>query len=233
MVQKLLDYQNQDAKLREIEKTLADSEDRKKALKAKKYIDGVVDGVNKLDDKATELIYAYEQASGEQLKLKEQQEELEHAIDESQDENAIAYLLKKVDELASKMKSLGDKVSAIDKEIQSVLKEYNAIKANTKVAQEQYAKYGAVYNELKKSLKIQKDEIEATLEKIKKDVDPSCMERYLKKRQSDKMYPVLYEVRGDSCGACNMELSAIELNKLKKGEIVDCGNCGRMLYRKN
>ena len=41
MVEKLLAYQTADAKLREIEKTLGASEDRKKAVTAKKYLEGV------------------------------------------------------------------------------------------------------------------------------------------------------------------------------------------------
>ena len=72
MIQKLLAYQTADKKLREIEKTLASSEDRKKMLAAKKYIDSVVENVNKLDDKAEKLEIAYQQATNEKLKLQEQ-----------------------------------------------------------------------------------------------------------------------------------------------------------------
>ena len=230
MIEGLLAYQKADAKLREIEKTLAESVERKKAMNAKKYLDGVVDNVNKLDDKASELISAYEQATKEQLKLKEQEEELLRALDEAADENAVAYLIKKVDELIGKIRVLGSKATKIEEEIQSVLKEYTTIRNTSKAAQAQYSEYGVKYNELKKSLKEKKDEVDAELEKLKKSVDPQLMERYLKKR-ADKIYPVMYAVKGNDCGACNMELSAAELNKLKKGEVIECGNCGRLLYQ--
>ena len=55
------------------------------------------------------------------------------------------------------------------------------------------------------------------------------MDRYLKKR-AGKIYPVLYEVKGNVCGACRMELSMSTMNKLKGGAVVDCDQCGRMLY---
>ena len=58
MIQALLNYQSADAKLKKIEKTLADSEERKKAVSAKKYLEGVEENVNKLDDRAAELISA-------------------------------------------------------------------------------------------------------------------------------------------------------------------------------
>ncbi len=231
MIEKLLEYQKADARAKELEKTLTESEDRKKYAGAKKYLDGVVDNVNRLDLRAAELISAYEQATNAQLELKKQEEELSLALDESNDENAVAYLLKKADELIGKIKALGKRASGIESEIKSVFEEYSLIVKKTKVAQEQYKVYGEKYNELKKSLKNDKESIDKTLEELKSKVDNELMERYLKKR-AGKMYPIVYEIRGNSCGACNMELSGGELDKLKKGAIIDCGNCGRMLYKK-
>ncbi len=230
MVQKLLAYQKADAQAKEIEKTLSESVDRKKTLGAKKYLDGVVENVNKLDLRAAELISAYEQATNEQLKLKEQEKELVQALGESEDENAVSYLLKKVDELIVKIKALGKKAVKIQEEIQAIYDEYTNIKNMSKAAQKQYSEYSVKYAELKKSLKDKKDAVDKELEKLKGEVDGELMERYLKKR-ADKMYPIVYEIRGNACGACNMELSVGELNKLKKGEVIDCGNCGRLLYQ--
>jgi len=232
MIEQLLAYQKADASLKEIEKTLSESVERKKAMSAKKYLDGVVENVNKLDTRAAELVFAYEQATQEQLKLKDQEEELVRALDEATDENAVNYLMKKVEELISKIKALGKKATMIENEIQGVMKEYSTIKNTSKAAQAQYSEYGVKYNELKKSLKEKKDAVDAELETLKAKVDKALMDRYLAKRNA-KMYPIVYEVRGNACGACNMELPAAELNNLKKGEVVDCSNCGRMLYKNN
>ncbi len=231
MIEKLLEYQNADAQARDIEKTLADSEDRKKYAVAKKYLDGVVESVNKLDLRATELIAAYEQATSAQLKLKEQEKELSASFEEAGDENAVSYLMKKADELIGKIKALGKQAAKIEQEIKAVIEEYSAIRSKTKTAQEQYKSSGEKYNELKKSLKEKKENIDKELAELKARVDGALMERYAKKREG-KMYPIVYAVRGNSCGACNMELSGAELDKLKKGEVIDCGNCGRMLYQK-
>ncbi|MBQ9756271.1 MAG: hypothetical protein IJV99_01590 [Clostridia bacterium] len=232
MVEKLINYQKADAELKEIEKSLSESVERKKAMSAKKYLDGVVDNVNKLDDRAAELISAFEQATKEQIQLKEQEDELANSIEETEDENAVAFLLKKADELIAKIKALGEKASKIEKEIQALYKEYQVIKNTTKAAQDQYAEFGKKYTELKEQVKGKKEEVEKTLAKLKAEVEPTLMERYLKKRHTDKMYPVVYEVRGNACGACNMELPAVEINRLKKGEVIECSNCGRMIYQK-
>ncbi len=231
MIEKLLEYQKVDAQAKEIEKTLAESEDRKKYAVAKKYLEGVADNVNKLDSRAAELLSAYQQVTDAQIKLKEQEKELSQAFEESNDENSISFLLKKADELISKIKALGKQATGIEQEIKTVFEEYGVIKNKTKAAQEQYKVYREKYIALQNSLKAQKDKIDGELESLKGVVDGALMETYLKKR-AGKMYPIVYEIRGNSCGACNMELSGAELDKLKKGQVVECGNCGRMLYKK-
>jgi predicted nucleic acid-binding Zn-ribbon protein len=231
MIEALLNYQTADAKLRKIEKTLADSEERKKAMSAKKYLEGVEENVNKLDVRASELMGLYEQMTDEQLKLKEQENVLKESLDSVADEKEATYLLKKAEELIGKIKSLGAKAGKIAEEIQSIMKEYSTIKNTTKAARAQYSENVEKYNALKDSVKAEKEEVEKQLETLKGKVDASLMDRYLKKR-AGKIYPVLYEVRGDVCGACNMQLPMSEMNKLKNGEIIDCDQCGRLLYQK-
>ena len=231
MIQSLLDYQKTDAKLRDIEKKLSGSEERKKAMTAKKYLEGVEENVNKLDARASELMAAYEKTEQEQAKLKEQEVEISDALGSLEDEKEATFLIKKAEELISKIKSLTAKANKISEEIQAVLKEYQTIKNTTKAAQAQYNENAKKYNELKESVKGEKEAVEKELETLKSKVDGSLMERYITKR-SNKIYPVLYEVRGNVCGACYMELSMAEMNKLKNGEVVDCDQCGRMLYLK-
>jgi predicted nucleic acid-binding Zn-ribbon protein len=230
MIQALLNYQVADAKLNEIEKRLAESPERKKAYSAKKYLEGVEANVNKLDDRAAELMAAYEDATNEQLRLKEQEAEIVESVENATDEKEVAFLLKKAEELISKIKALGAKASKISEEIQAILKEYSNIKATTKAAQTQYADNAKKYNELKKEVSAEKEAVEKELETLKEKVDPALMEKYLKKR-ANKIYPVLYAVKGNGCGACFMELSMSEMNRLKNGEVIDCDQCGRLIYQ--
>ncbi len=229
MVKALLAYQIQDAKLKEIEKTLSGSEERKKMSSAKKYILGVEDNVNKLDDRALELKGVYTKTTDEQKKLQEQQLELAEALGSVNDEKEASFLIKKADELIAKIKALNSQASKIAEEIKGIVAEYDKIKATTRAAQVQYKENADKYKELEVSLKDQKEGVEKELLALKKDVDPALMERYLKKR-ADKMYPIIYAVKGNSCGACRMELSMSDINKLKNGEVIDCEQCGRMIY---
>ncbi len=230
MIKALLDYQAVDAKLREIEKKLSSSEERKKAVNAKKYLEGVEENVNKLDVRAAELASAYEKAVLEQEKLKEQSREISDSLNGVQDEKEASFLIKKAEELIAKIKAYGAQIVKLSEELQAVVKEYSNIKATTKVAQVQYNENAKKYAELKDSVKDEKEAVEKELTALKEKVSPDLMNRYLKKR-NNKIYPVLFEVRGNVCGACNMELPMSELNKLKNGEIIDCDQCGRLLYQ--
>lgn len=230
MVQEILKYQTIDAKLKKLETELASSEERKRAISAKKYIDGVESNVNRLDDRAKELALTFENIKKAEAKLEEQQSEFAKALESVADETETLYYIKKIEELLSKIKNLNDESAKITAEIETILKEYATIKTKTKAAQAQYAEYGKKYNELKASKSDEMTKIETELAELRKKIDPSLMEKYLKKR-GDKIFPILYEVTEHGCGCCNMELSMAARSKLKNGEIIECDQCGRLLYK--
>ncbi len=229
MIENLLAYQNVDAKLRKIETELSGSEERKKAVSAKKFLEVAPDNVNKLNARAGDLENEYKNALDEMAKFSEQQQELSSALESVADEKETEYLLKMAEKLVAETKALESKLAKLSDDIQAVIKEFNAVRSQMKVAKVQYEEFGKKYNDLKASKKDEKEAIEKELAGLKAKVEPALMERYLKKR-ANKIYPIVFEVNGKSCGACNMELSMSDMGKLKNGEIIDCEMCGRLLY---
>ena len=229
MIKALKEYQTKDARLKEIENILLSSEERKKRNSAKKYILGVEENVNKLDDKAVELKATLDKIMLDGKKLQEQQQEIVQTLDGAADEKEVQFLIKKIDEILAKIKALNADAEKISKEMQSVVSEYEKIKKTTKVAQAQYKENADKYKQLEGTYQQEKESLESELKSLSKEVEPSLMERYLKKR-ADKMYPILYAVKNDACGACRMNLSMSDMNKLKNGEVIDCEQCGRMIY---
>lgn len=231
MLEKLLKYQETDAQLREIEVFLSSSEERKKAVTAKKYLDGVEENVNKLDQRANELSGQYENAVNLKSNLEEQAKEFAHAIDSVADQTEATYLLKKAEELEGKIKTLSQDIARLMEEIQAVTDEYDKIRKTTKAAQAQYAEFGQKYNELKASKKTEMDKIKGELSVIAKDIPQELLDKYNEKR-SAKIFPVLIALSGSNCGKCRMELSMSELSKLKGGELIECENCRCLIYQK-
>lgn len=231
MIEQLLKYQDVDAGLRKIETELAGSEARKKAVSAKKYLESVDEMVAKLDVKAAELAHIYESMQEESKVLSEQREEFIGALENAEDENALNYLAKKADELYVKVKNLSQEAGRIADAMQAVYKEYAGIRGNIKAAQAQYTENGKIYNELKASKQDERNRIEGELKELEKGVDAQLMERYKTKRAS-KIFPIIYEVKDNVCGACNMELPKSVLAGLKNGDVIECDQCGRLLYLK-
>ena len=231
MIEQLLKYQDVDAGLRKIETELSGSDARKKAVSAKKYLESVDETVNGLDVKAAELAHMYEKLQNESKVLADQREEFIGALEHAEDENALNYLAKKADELYNKVKNLTQEAGKVAEAMQAIYKEYAGIRNNIKTAQTQYAENGKIYNELKASRQDERTAIEKELTALEKNVEPSLMERYKKKRAL-KIFPILYEVRENVCGACNMELPKSVLAQLKNGEVIECDQCGRLLYLK-
>ena len=229
MLEQLLKYQDVDAGLRKIETELAGSEARKKAVTAKKFLESVEETVAKLDVKAAELAHIYNKMQEESKALSEQRDEFMGALEHAEDENGLNYLLKKVDELYAKVKRLSQEAQKVSDAMQAVYKEYASIRANIKTAQAQYTENGKIYNDLKASKQDERNRIESELKEIEKSVDPALMARYKAKRAA-KIFPIVYAVRGEVCGACNMELPKSVLSRLKNGEVIECDQCGRLLF---
>ena len=235
MIENLIRYQEKDAELRKIEVTLSGNEDRKKALTAKKFLETVEDTVNKMEIKSAELVHLYENLSAEIEKINEQKKELDEAVASAEDENALSYVSKKLDELESRVQRLMADASKVNAEMRSVISEYSQLREKNKTAKEQYLQAAGKYNELKESVKSEREQIEKELKGLEKDVPADLMERYKIKRNA-KIFPIIYEAKIENknamCGACNMELPKSAVSRLESGEVIECDQCGRLIYLK-
>ena len=54
---------------------------------------------------------------------------------------------------------------------------------------------------------------------------------YLQKREG-KLFPVFVELTATKCGGCRMEISVSKQAKLKADGMIECENCGRIIYVK-
>jgi len=231
MIENLLKYQETDAKLREIELELSANEDRRKALGAKKYLEGVEELLAKLDMRASELCAQFERATKKKAELSEQRVEFEGALDTVEDEGQAEYLLKRIDDLIAQIKALGDDAKKMSEEINAILAEYAQIKAKTKAAQVQYKECYEKYTAAKSEKQGDIDALKAELDKIAGTVSGELLEKYQKKRK-EKLFPIVVELQsGSYCGGCYTEIFAHDLHRLDKGEIIE-HVCGRLVYKK-
>ena len=230
MIKSLLEYQKVDAELREIEISLKQSEERKKASSAKNFLNGANESVVKLDQRAEELAGKFNASLKLLSQLEEEAKEYE-GIDDM-DEDQLSYVKKKAHALTEEINNLSSVIDNLSKEIESVLKEFAQLKSDIKKAKAQYSEYGPKYNELKASKDGEITQIKARLKKLEASIDAEILEKY-KQRRNDKIFPVLNEAKEMSKHAycrCGTELSLTDYGNLKNGNIVECDSCHRLLY---
>lgn len=233
MIKSLLEYQKVDAELREIEISLKQSEERKKASSAKNFLNGANESVAKLDQRAEELVSKFNASLKLLSQLEDEAKEYEGI--EDMDENQLSYVKKKAQALSEEISNLSSAIDGLSKEIEGVLKEFAQLKSDIKKAKAQYSEYGPKYNELKASKEGEINQIKARLKKIEAGINADVLEKY-KQRRNDKIFPVLNEAKEMSKHAycrCGTELSLTDYGNLKNGNIVECDSCHRLLYFNN
>ena len=232
IIEKLLDYQEEDAKLFEIEKKLNDCDARKKGIQATKFLRSVSDTLASIEAKAQELNVAYESAQAELEKIADETEEFKAIASKVKDEKEIAYLKERATKLAKTLDELLKKIQKIEQDMTVLSAQYTKLKKETVVYQEQYEKSGAEYAALKESFAPERKKIEETLKKLAESIPPKIMEKYLEKRK-DKQFPIVFRVsaKDKHCSACGTELSLKQLDLLKKEDsLLECENCRKLLF---
>ena len=234
----LYEYQQADAKLEAYEKKLKSTATRKQLIKLQKYLkkqQSVIkdmekkalveqNGLSEIDaqhDKMIELlsmkhkdISQYEQVDPSELDhdvVKNLVHEYETTYENIVKQKRRAVVIqKKVDEEEKKLKDILVRVSKAQKDF-AVLKK--------KHEEELHAGAGKL------------DELKKAAETAASKVDDALLSRYARIKKNRPM-PVSL-LQDGRCMGCNMELPSRDLAKIKKTDaIVECENCGRILYIK-
>jgi uncharacterized protein len=117
-------------------------------------------------------------------------------------------LQQKAEETASKLKDMLVKVGKAQKEFSELKKRH----------QEELSAGADELNKLKQNAELAASK-----------VDPALLQKYLRIKQNKPM-PVSL-LKNGRCMGCNMELPSRDLAKIKKSDtIIECENCGRILY---
>lgn len=230
MIEKLLEYQNVDAELKAIENDLKKSEEFKKYAQAVKFLKTVSDSKTQIEAKAASLLSSIKVLEDRLNELNEDKREFS-TIEEIDDEDTLAFLKKKSQELAEKYASLEGEITKLTKEMTELAAQYKKLMASTKLMLAQQDDYKLKYEELSKQKDDEKKAIKQKLAVIAKDIPAEYLNKYKEKRKDPK-FPIVYEVMGKHCSACGTELSQLELTRLKNDKIIECENCRRLIFTK-
>ena len=191
--------------------------------------------------KLSEDIEAYEQ---QLTKLTDQVGKLEARL---QMESSELATMKQDDEsTAEEMTELKVDIERLNREVSQGVREAKSLLGDIEKASDEYQNTARSASKAKKeydTLRMQceeeriarqgeLDQHDKNLELLSKTVDPALLERY----QQVKLHHAvpIAKIVNSKCGGCNMSLPMVMLKKIATTDgIVECENCGRILYSPN
>ena len=229
MLQAILKYQEIDRKLFKLENELAESEERKKYAKLRKFLKTAPEKLDALEVKASSLtaevsalVKKYEQVSSTLGEF----EHLDELVGGGAD---VSFYKKKVQSIVDGLKKLKADINALEASIKETGEEYQKLKKQVISAQKQYAEAEENYKAVEASKKGEKDAILAELAEAEKAVSPELIARYKTKRK-EKLFPVVGELYSGRCPFCSMEPPIVAKSNLASG--IECDNCHRIIFEK-
>ncbi|MDE6059557.1 MAG: hypothetical protein K2G44_05935 [Clostridia bacterium] len=225
----LLEYQKVDGELRKIEQDLAASEERKKYVQAKKFMEGAREKLEAQDKRAVELKAARD-------RLIERCEETAKAIDEYSDLDEmlagggdISFYKKNAQALSERLRALKNELNTLLADITAASEEYKKFNEQGKSMQKQFKEYSEKYKEVKSARADEAAGITKQLEKLSKKIPADIMEKYNQKRK-ERIFPILVPLTSGRC-VCGMDLSLAQQGKLAGGNVIECEHCRRFIYK--
>ncbi len=150
-----------------------------------------------------------------------------------QDEESTA---EEMTELRGDIEKLNREMSAAIREAKTLLEElekaaeeYQQTRRTASKAKKEYDQVRAVCEKEKEDSAPELAAFDEKLARIAREIEPQLMQRYRRAKQHHGV-PVV-KVEAGKCSGCNMSLPMAVLKRLAvQGTIIECENCGRLLY---
>lgn len=233
----LLAYQDADLEKQQIESNIRTTENRQKLNKLAKFIKQQQATLTKLNNDM-------ETFSGAMARLNTQYSAVLDRLDLETsefetlkgDEECTA---EEMTEFRHDIEKLQREANNLEKEIKQLFRSLDEAVSEFQKTRQQGSKAKKEYDQMKVVCQKEKDDAaidllsaDRKMEELEKRVNPALMNRYKRVRQHYNM-PVV-EVRDGKCSGCNMSLPSLAIRKLiGEDMILECENCGRLLYADN
>lgn len=229
-VEQLLKYQQEDSKLLKIEQETTNSEERKKFVQTKNLLTKASEKLDQLEGKSRELISLLDRLNAKYDETVETLKDFEN-IDELVEGGAdVSFYKRNVLQITDRIKGIKAEINQLTAAVKESDEEYRTLKKKVIQAQKQYPEVQTAFQNYKKSKQAETAEISAELDKIAQTIDPDVMKKYQIKR-SERIFPILCEVKNDRCSKCGTELSIAGKETVASGKVIECERCGRFLYK--
>ena len=231
----LLMYQKADLKKQQLENNLRTTESRQRLNKVTKLLREQQATIQKLTEDADAQQTAL-------TKLLSQQEGLAHELELNHSEMETLeadeeVTAEELTEFRMDVERLSRELGRLEKDVKALLDQLEKTSADFQKARSLGGRAKKEYDRLKAVVEVERTEgaadiVTATkgMETVERQVDPTFLAKYKKARVHHTM-PVV-PVVNDKCSGCNMSIPMAVIKKLSSQEtVLECENCGRILYQ--
>ena len=230
----LLMYQKADLKKQQLENNLRTTESRQKLNKVTKLLREQQATIQKLTEDADAQKAAL-------AKLLAQQESLSHELELNHSEMETLeadeeVTAEELTEFRTDVERLSRELGRLEKDVKGLLDQLEKTSADFQKARSLGGRAKKEYDRLKAVVEVERTEGAADIaaagkemETVERQVDPTFLAKYKRARVHHSM-PVV-PVVNEKCSGCNMSLPMAVIKKLNSQEtVLECENCGRILY---
>ncbi len=126
---------------------------------------------------------------------------------------------------------LAEEKARLIAEITRLQQEMAVYRRHLKERRESYREKLAIYNREKEQAELQLAILMGQIMELTEEIPLEILAHY---QELEQRFPqsALARLEGKMCSACRVEISALAIRELKKGQgLVHCENCGRILFR--
>ena len=234
----LYKYQQSDAKLEAFEKKLKNTATRKQLIKLQDYLKKQQVLLKDMEKKAmvdqnslSEIDAQHDKMTQMLGKKHKDISEYEKVATEELDFNVVKSLVSEYETTYENIVKQKRKAVVVEKKAADTESKLKEILSHVSKVQKDFALLKKKHAGELKAGAGELDELKKASKSAAKKVDAELLERYMRIKQN-KPKPVAL-LSGGRCMGCNMDLPSSAMAKIKKkGAIVECENCGRVLYMK-
>ena len=213
------------------ESKMRQSENRQKLLKQRSFLMDQQANMKKIEADIAAMQDRLEAVNDEAQRLEKQLDALTAEIEANPPKS-----IEDAEKSIQTMEKLNDTLSHYEQELSKIRKDSEIRDRQQKEIRVRAARTKVEYDQLKqlydKEYKVdlaQLQQLRAGTEKAAQTVDPALLERYRAIKQH--CTPPMAKLVAGQCAGCFMALPSATLLKLKEGDgIVECDNCGRIIY---
>ncbi len=233
----LLAYQDADLEKQQIETGLRTTANRVKLNKLAKYVKQQQATLTKLTEDmeshsaAMNRLNAQYEAVLDRLDLESSEFETLKGDEECTSEEMTEFR-HDIEKLQREANNLEKEIKQLFRSLEETVSEYQKTRQQGAKAKKEYDQVKILCQKEKDDAAIDMLAADKKLEELERHVSPSLMNRYKRARLHNSV-PVV-EVRDGKCSGCNMSLPSLAIRRLiGENMILECENCGRLLYADN